>query len=221
MQHTRIYSAPSLSEVLRYLLLYRLTGTLTLRPAISRQEVATFAIEYGRPVRIAWGSYDGEASEPLLRYLNSWGEIHFTFLQIVPPHLQLSPPRQEPSITRKIHAVHLSPPQPVQAVTRSLPAISPRIPMSQPAPPLEKARNTESLEEKVTTPSVDPELVIPLLSAHAKGYPPENLPRYDRTIFLLINGRRSVSDLVQLTKRSLEEVYTSLYRLREHHLILI
>ena len=220
MQHARIYSAPSLSEVLKYLLLYRLTGTLTLRPTIgSRQEVATCALEYGCPVRIVWGSYDGEVSQPLLRYLNSWGEIHFTFLQTVPPHLQLSSPRQEPLITRKLPAVTRPLPA-MPSATAPLPAISPRIPMSQPTPPAEKARNTDPLEEKVTK-SVHLETVIPLLTANAKGYLPENLPRYDRTIFLLINGRRKVSDLVQLTRRSLEEVYTSLYRLQEQHLILM
>jgi len=60
---------------------------------------------------------------------------------------------------------------------------------------------------------------IPLLTAHARSFPISNLPRYDRTIFLLINGQRTIADLAQLTKRSLAEVYISLHRLRDQQLI--
>ena len=49
--------------------------------------------------------------------------------------------------------------------------------------------------------------------------PSANLPRYERIIFLLINGRRTVIDLAQLTKRTVEEVYTTLYRLQGLQLI--
>ena len=63
------------------------------------------------------------------------------------------------------------------------------------------------------------EKVIPLLTLTGKDYPSANLPRYERIIFLLINGRRTVIDLAQLTKRTVEEVYTTLYRLQGLQLI--
>ena len=60
----------------------------------------------------------------------------------------------------------------------------------------------------------------PLLLSYLKCIDPSaNLPRYERIIFLLINGRRTVSDLTQLTKRSVEEVYSTLYRLQGLQLI--
>ena len=59
------------------------------------------------------------------------------------------------------------------------------------------------------------------LTANGKTYSITNLPRYERTIFMLINGKRTVADLAQLTKRSLEEIYNTLYRLQDMQLIRI
>jgi hypothetical protein len=61
--------------------------------------------------------------------------------------------------------------------------------------------------------------MIPLLTENAQNFPLINLTRYDRTIFLLINNRRTIGDLIQLTRRSLAEVYASLNRLRDMQLI--
>jgi hypothetical protein len=60
---------------------------------------------------------------------------------------------------------------------------------------------------------------IPLLTENARHFPLKDLARYDRTIFLLINNRRTIGDLIQLTRRTLTEVYGSLYRLRDLQLI--
>jgi hypothetical protein len=68
-------------------------------------------------------------------------------------------------------------------------------------------------------PALAHETVIISHTSYGRGYSPSYLPRHDRTIFLLINGRRSVVDLSHLTKRSLEEVYKTLYRLQNLQLI--
>ena len=68
---------------------------------------------------------------------------------------------------------------------------------------------------------IAPESIIAALTASGKAFPAANLPRYERTIFLLINGRRSLADLSQLTKRSLEDVYATLYRLQSVQLVMI
>jgi hypothetical protein len=68
-------------------------------------------------------------------------------------------------------------------------------------------------------PIIPPESAIPSLTANGQGYPITNLPRYDRTIFLLINGRRTLADLAHLTKRSPAEVYASLRRLQDLQVI--
>jgi len=63
------------------------------------------------------------------------------------------------------------------------------------------------------------EKTIATLTTFGQTYAAANLPRYDRTIFLLINGRRTVSDLSQLIRRSPEEIYTTLQRLQNQQLI--
>src|ERR1700752_1114234 len=95
---TNIYSAPSLSEVIRHLMIYRLTGGLTIRRAAGqRREEASLAIGQGRAVRVRWGTYEDSANESVLRWMNGWGEIHFIF-HVKETQPLLPPPRQEQSI---------------------------------------------------------------------------------------------------------------------------
>jgi hypothetical protein len=208
VRNARIYSAPSLAALIQFLMSQRLSGTLTIRPALGiRQGEVHITVEYGRPTHIYWGFYQVEANEFFLRRLNAWGEIHFTFLPTVAPLLQLPPPQSVRQPQEPLQTTPALPPPPV----RSNP-VNTRPPQATPV------QKTPSIP---TTPAIAPEVLVPLLTAYARGYPFERLPRYDRTIFLLINGQRSVSDLAKLTKRSLEKVYASLYRLKEQHLIVI
>jgi len=63
--------------------------------------------------------------------------------------------------------------------------------------------------------------VVATLTAHGRNFPAANLPRHERTIFLLINGRRTAVDLAQLTKRALDDVYVTLYHLQSMQLVTI
>ena len=184
MQNERIFSAPSLAEVIKQLLIYRPTGVLTIwRAGGLRQEDVRISIEQGHLLRVFWGSYTENANETVLGWINSWGPLHFSFLS-TESHLQLPAPgqtgRQE------------QPPVPQ--------------PLVKQVPPLQR-----------------PALATVIVShtRYGKDYPPSYLPRYDRTIFLLINGQRTVVDLSQLTKRSLEEVYNTLHRLQNLQLITV
>ena len=237
----QIYSAPSLSEVIRQLMMYRLTGVLMIRRATgSRREEASLAIVQGQPVRVRWGMYEDNANESTLKWMNGWGEIHFVFYA-KESQRQLPPPHQEQSRPQNLqYPSHLLPPSPI---TRPLPMIqmngnsSPmtRTPVRDEGgqtqrtyedaiPHMNPSQNTvkqfpeepRSLREM---PGIAPEKNIPLLTKQARNYPITNLTRYDRTIFLLINDRRSIADLSQLTRRSLPEVYASLHRLRDLQLI--
>src|SRR5258708_28111738 len=72
----QIYSAPTLSEVIRQLMIYRLTGVLMIRRAMgSRREEASLAIVQGQPGRVRWGMYEDSANESILKWMNGWGEI--------------------------------------------------------------------------------------------------------------------------------------------------
>lgn len=189
MQNIRIYAAPSLSVVIDQLSVYRFTGVLTIwRATGARQDDTRIMIELGRPLHVYGGSYWEIATEPVLAWLNTWGEIHFSF-QPTEARLQLPPP--SPSTQEQ----------------------------SLPYDPLRQGEQNNHSANGHSSPEPVSEKAIASLTTFGRTYAPANLPRYDRTVFLLINGRRTVSDLSQLIRRSPEEIYTSLQRLQDLQLI--
>jgi hypothetical protein len=243
LQRAQIFSAPSLSEVFIQLVRFHLSGILTFRRAAGpRRDEVSIMVQDGRPLRIRSGVYEVDANQSVLQQLNAWGEIHFIFLPRSSPR-QLPPPgqpvRQEQAgqqPSRNPPQLRASPPvtQPLPALPATSRGSQGRIltetqGQSQSKGKLRIHRNRLS-QDPVTTPtpgakggggrfSVAPEATIPSLTAKAKNYPIMNVPRYDRTILLLINGSRSISDLTHLTKRSLPAIYASLSRLRDQQLI--
>ena len=207
MQNERIFFAPSLIEVVKQLLIYRPTGVLTIwRASGTTQDDAKISIEQGRLLYIFWGSYREIADETILGWINSWGPIHFSF-QATDSHLQLPAPGQT--------ARQEQPPLPQSPLKRASPSRRPAV--TQPLQALPAATRPS---DHSSTP-FSHETVIVSHTGYGRNYPPANLPRYDRTIFLLINGRRSVVDLSHLTKRSLAEVYNTLHRLKNLQLITV
>lgn len=189
MQNIRIYAAPSLSVIMDQLSIYRSTGVLTLwHAADERQEGPRITIELGRPLHIYGGSYWENVTESVLAWLNTWGEIHFSF-QPTEARLQLPPP--SPSIQE----------------------------LSLPYDPLRQGEQINYAANGYSSPEPANEKAIASLTTFGRSYAAANLPRYDRTVFLLINGRRTVSDLTQLIRRSPEEIFTSLHRLQDLQLI--
>ena len=221
MQGARIYSAPSLTEIINYLRLYRASGMLSIRPAVGTyREQALITIEFGHPVRIQRGMYEEDASEFSLRQLNAWGEIHFMF-QVKTQLLQLPAPLQPPQQVQSRLSGHLirSPqPHPNVSGTQPLPSIA--FPADKIPAVSHRTRRSKVL--KSSTPyAIPPEAVIPSLTPTARQYPVTNLSHHDRSIFLLINGQRTVADLISLTKRSLADIYNTLYILRDQQLIVM
>jgi hypothetical protein len=242
LQNERIFSAPSLAEVIKQLLIYRPTGVLTIWHAGGlRQEDTRITIEQGRLLHVFWGSYMENANETVLGWINSWGTIHFSFLA-TESHLQLPapaqtarqeqplmqqvPPRQRPAVTQPL--------QPLSSMTRPPDYSSLKAANQQGKPLFDTEGQTQGLaglrrqeERSNDVTNNDPliarahETVIVSLTSYGRDYPASYLPRHDRTIFLLVNGRRTLVDLSQLTKRSLEEVYNTLYRLQDLQLLTI
>lgn len=219
----RIFSAPSLAEIIKQLLIYRPTGVLTIWPTVSpRQEEARLAIEQGKPVYIVWKSFREQANDAMLAWLNSWGEICFTFLS-TETHLRLPAStgtslREQPTGSLPKTTTLLSAVPPLQSMQRTgnLRKGTDAIQGQTSGP---QGSNPRGFNAPLTPPA--PEACLAVLTAHGKTYPASSLPRYDRTIFLLINGRRTLLDLAQLTKRPLEEVYATLQRLQSMQLITI
>lgn len=230
MQGARIYSAPSLAEVIRHLRLYRASGILRIRPArgVYREQV-DITIEYGHPVRIRRGMYEEVANEATLRLLNAWGEIHFMF-QLRARLLSLpSPTRPLPQVHSQLSSHPILPSQPLANLSESqafpsisvptdkIPAVSKEVSTGKTL----KAGNGTYHLGNGNLHTVAPEMVIPSPTPNASRYPITNLSHHDRTIFLLINGQRSVADLMALTNRSLADVYNTLYWLRDQQLIVM
>ncbi len=227
MQKLQVFSATSLSEVIEQLAFFHLSGMLTIRRrAETHQDEASILVEAGQPLRIHWGRYEGDVNEYILQQLNFWGEIHFVFR--VRESLPQLPSPSQPS--------HEEPPRSPAPVTQPLPALASSLRRNRPggaqppagakgrgrtqSNPLPQVGRTQLSPVVVRTqPSTAPELTIPTLTEKARGYPMMNVPRYDRTIFLLIDGRRTISDLSHLTRRSLSAVCASLSRLRDQQIV--
>ncbi len=216
MQSERIYSAPSLIDVVKQLLIYRPTGVLTIwRAAVSRRDEVRITVEQGRPICVFWGaSYIEDINESILKWFNNWGEIHFSF-QATETRLQLPSPTQytrQPEQPSSPILPNNAKPQDFQrraAVTRPLPAVS-----------LQSPQRSSFPNHGSSTPE-NAETVVATLTAQGRDFPAAHLPRHERTIFLLVNGRRTAIDLTQLTKRALDDVYVTLYRLQSMQLVTI
>ena len=204
------------------------------RAAGPRREEASLAIVQGQPVRVRWGTYEDNANESVLRWMNGWGEIHFIFYA-KETQRQLPPPRQKESRPQsqqypsQFSSPSSGPLPQMQMNGSAAPVIgTPVRGESRQAHRIYEDASSYAIasQDSVKQVSEEPQsgrelprttatMNIPLLTENARNFPLKNLTRYDRTIFLLINDRRTIGDLIQLTRRSLAEVYTSLYRLRD------
>jgi hypothetical protein len=249
VQNIRIYAAPSLSEVIKHLLLYRFTGVLTIWRAVGApQEDIMIIIELGRPMVVCRGSHRENATESILAWLNSWGEIHFMF-QPSEARLRLPSPKPTPRVDQANSSHTPTPidlPQQKPLSTTQPQSANNRSAYSTPLYTNNQQRETSSATpmgrtRELTFPPDLPryevnrhppfsssktqaialESAIAFLTNYGREYTAVNLPRYDRTIFLLINGKRTLSDLSQLTKRPREEVFATLQRLKNLQLITI
>ncbi|MEO8971421.1 MAG: hypothetical protein ABI406_07475 [Ktedonobacteraceae bacterium] len=194
MRNDQIFSAQSFSDIIKELMLHRPSGLLTIwRAEEPRQDAMQIIIEQGRPTHARRRLYEEYISTSTLLWLNSWRTIYFTF-QLKRATLQLPSPDNR-----------------LPVVTRPLPSISPPLP-ALPQHPEDAAQASVSLTSSTSH-------IVPSITSTGKDFPLTALPRYDRTIFLLINGRRTITDLAQLIKRSPVEIYASLKRLQKQRLI--
>ncbi len=214
MQPEAIFSALSLSEVVKQLIIYRPSGLLTIWRALGpRQEEARFVIEEGKPVYVVWKSFQQHTNDTLLTWFNSWGEIHFTFLP-TEARMRLPAPTKPPLREQSTGSLpQTTTPLPVVPLSTSGQRTAGLRPRSD-----EVQAQANNSTGGLTSP---PATCVAVLTTSGQAYPAAKLPRYDRTIFLLINGRRTLMDLALLTKRPTTEIYATLQRLQSLRLISI
>ncbi|HVB24392.1 MAG TPA: hypothetical protein VNG51_20815 [Ktedonobacteraceae bacterium] len=201
MRNDQIFAAASFSDIIKELMLNRPSGLLTLwRAEEPRQDAMQIIIEHGRPTHARRGLYEEQISTSTLLWLNNWRNIYFTF-QPKRAILQLpAPENRRPSVTHPSPTMSPSPTPSSQSDAEHTPytPLTPAVP---------------------TLPSSLPSQIIPSITPEGRKVPLTALPRYDRTIFLLINGRRTIADLAHLTRRPPVEIYASLKRLQKQQLI--
>ena len=201
MRNDQIFAAASFSDIIKELMLNRPSGLLTLwRAEEPRQDAMQIIIEHGRPTHARRGLYEEQISTSTLLWLNNWRNIYFTF-QPKRAILQLPAPENRlPSVTHPSPTMSPSPTPSSQSDAEH----TPHTPLTPAVP---------------TLPSSLPSQIIPSITPEGRKFPLTALPRYDRTIFLLINGRRTIANLAQLTRRPPVEIYASLKRLQKQQLI--
>lgn len=197
LRNDQIFSAALFSDIIKELMLHRSSGLLTLwRAEGPRQDKIQIIIESGRPTHARRGVYEEYISTSTLLWLSNWRNFYFTFqtkrtlLQLPAPDARLS------------------------SVTRPLPAVS-----SPQSASKDSSTSGAAIKDKPSSPPNSLERIVPSITDQGRNFPLTALPRYDRTIFLLINSRRTIADLAQLTKRSPAEIFASLNRLQRQQLI--
>ena len=200
MRNDQIFAAASFSDIIKELMLHRPSGLLMVwRADEPPREAIQIIIEHGRPTHARRGLYEEYISTSTLLWLNSWKNIYFTF-QMKRAILQLpAPDNRLPTVTRPLPSMSPSPTQSSQS----------------------DADHTPYTANVPTLPSSLPSQIVPSITPEGRKFPLTALPRYDRTIFLLINGRRTIANLAQLTRRPPVEIYASLTRLQKQQLIII
>ncbi len=79
--------------------------------------------------------------------------------------------------------------------------------------------NSSEQTHTYTRRQTAPEAIIPLLTTTGRDFPVAQLPRMDRAVFLLINGKRSLVEISQITRRPQENVLATLQQLRDQQLL--
>ena len=203
--------AEALNDVLELVRMRRQTGLLSIeRLHEGRYEEGEVYVQFGQPVYAQTGSLTGQEA---LTKLLGWRQIYFAFL---PDAVRVTTNGSSMARTNGSGAAPA-----VRTLTSpGLPSVggngfsqtraseeSGPLP-AQPAP-----------QAGTTTPGL--EWIVPRKAGSDRDVMELPLTRPQRSIYLLIDGRRTVADLARCTRKSLQEVERLLSELRERGLIAI
>ena len=180
----------------------RQSGLLSVeRYENGRFEEGEVSFQKGFPVNARSGSRTGQDA---LSYLHAWSQVDFSF---TPETTETSNPLPASPI----------PPPPVMRPTNTTQPLSPprqRTPPPHtdlPQPSSSQPANTRSaFYERTPRKLVNEQNVMNMA-----------LTRPQRSLYLLIDGRRTVADLIRFTNRDAQEVYQLLSELQARGLILV
>lgn len=225
MTKGRDNEAERLRDVLELIRMRKQSGVLSLeRYQANRYEEGEIAFQEGQPMNAQTGELTGQEA---LTYLLGWQQIFFTFIT-GQTRLPAKPPY--PTSVEAAVAVAVNPPSipptpkssPVNT-TGNVPAIAARLPqpstnvISKNVGPNDTMYRPSNLNPN--TPGL--EWLVPQKLGQERNVLSLPLTRPQRSIYLLVDGHRSVADLARCTRKSLQEVERLLIELQERGLIVV
>jgi len=184
-----------LVTVIKSIQLGRLSGTLTARRGEGvTEEEGTITFVNGQVTQANVGRRSGSGA---LNWLSTWGMCRFSFVPsgtspITPPSLPSSPG----AIADQHRGNGIYPR--IQTPTSDKPS-GPLIPGDQDGPVAEQPNPSAHM-------TIIPHTTRPLSEA-LRGIEQRGLSRIHKHVFLLVDGRRSVKELVHLSGKNQDEVY--------------
>lgn len=206
MTKGRDIAAESLTEIFDLIRTRRQSGLLSVEHSRgTRIEEGEIYFQEGQPVYARIGQLVGQVA---LSFLLTWRQVHFTFLTGVPRPLANLP------VSKNTGNV----PQISSSLPSTPPAGEPEAGFSPPSNPT--SRNPDQIPSIGSSPTLARETLIPQKSSNQPDVLSLPLTRRQRTIYFLIDGRRSISDLTRCTGKTILEVDRILTELHEQGLIM-
>jgi hypothetical protein len=230
MTRGRDNAAERLGDILELIRMRKQSGVLSLERFLNNHfEEGEIFFQSGQPTYAQTGQLTGQDA---LAYLLGWRQVYFTFQNGVPrPPTSTSAPTPIPTkervavsiSTSKASAIPASPrPSPVNTAG-AIPAISGNLPQVN----TDVVANNVGINTTMYRPTnLNPntpglEWLVPQKLGKERDVLSLPLTRPQRSIYLLIDGRRSVADLARCTRKSMQEIERLLIELQERGLIAV
>ena len=201
MTKGRINAAESLSDVIELVRVRRQSGSLSVeRYHGSRFEEGEIYFQGGQPTYAHTGQMSGQQA---LSWMFTWHQIHFTF--------NVEDPRIPATISSAATAKSIAAPSPPR-----LPRVNSSFGDVTESDTIFK---TDSPDVTSSTPGL--EWLVPQKMGIEQDVMSLPLTRPQRSIYMLVDGHRTISDLCRCTRKNFQEIERLLTELREQGLISI
>lgn len=223
MINGRNNEAESLRDILALIRMRKQSGLLSVEHYSGhRYEEGEILIQDGHPTHAHTGQLTGQDA---LAYLLGWHQVYFTFLadeKRLPANISATPPaNNRNAIGVGASVIPLTSRSPQVNTTENVPALSPQL------SPVKLNVGTTSVGINDTmyrsgnsnTPGL--EWLVPRKLETERDVLSLPLTRPQRSIYLLVDGHRTVADLSRCTRKSMQEIERLLIELQEQDLIAV
>jgi hypothetical protein len=227
MTKGRDNAAESLSDVIELVRIRRQSGSLSVeRLQGGRFEEGEIYFQAGQPTYAHTGIMSGQEA---LTWMLNWHQVFFTFIvedQHTPATISFGMSAHPGNaLATNVPTASFPAPLPQGSAKRNLPTTAPIVPQMNkkevPRSVNEPEKSSKSGEHSGVTGTPGLEWLIPQKVGKERDVLSLPLTRPQRSIYLLVDGRRTISDLSRCTRKSMQEIERLLSELREQGLISI